>query len=169
MSEKTTIAQALRRIKKLKGIIAENQQRAVAGVSYDVAKVPAFRFQEAFQVMTQAQLEMVALESRVAVANATAKIEHQGKEILLAQAVRLLQELKGQIAFLKGLHLRNETVKDRQQDWDDTEMKHITRWTETVFKSDLSEQDRDRQVKEIQDTFEVLNNAVEDANHSVTV
>lgn len=169
MSEKITIAQALRRIKKLKGIIAENQQRASAGVSYDVAKVPAFRFQEAFAAMTQAQLEMVDLEARVAVANAKSKVEHKGNKILLAQAVRLLQELKGQIAFLKGLHLRNETVKDRQQDWDDTEMKHITRWTETVFKSDLTEQDRDRQVKEIQDTFEVLNNAVEDVNHTVTV
>ncbi len=56
MSEKVTIAQALRRIKKLKGAIAENQQRANAGVSYDVSKVPAFRFQEAFAAMTAAQL-----------------------------------------------------------------------------------------------------------------
>lgn len=169
MSDKMTIAQALRRIKKLKGQIAENQQRATSGVSYDVSKVPAFRYQEAFGAMTAAQLEMVALESRVAVANATSTVKHQGQDILLAQAVRLLQELKGQIAFLKALHLKNETVKDRQQEWDDIEMKHIARVTETIFKSDLSEQERDRQVKEIQDTFEVLNNAVEDANHTVTV
>lgn len=169
MSEKMTIAQALRRIKKLKGLIAENQQRAQAGVSYDATKVPAFRYQEAFKAMTQAQLEMVGLESRVAVANATATVKHQDQDILLAQAVRLLQELKGQIAFLKGLHLRNEVVKDRQQEWDDIEMKHIARVTETTFKSDLSEQERDRQVKEIQDTFETLNNAVEDANHTVMV
>jgi hypothetical protein len=169
MSEKMTIAQALRRIKKLKGLIAENQQRAQAGVSYDASKVPNFRFQEAFAAMTQAQLDVVGLESRVAVANATNTVQHQGKDILLAQAVRLLQELKGQIAFLKGLHLRNEVVKDRQQEWDDIEMKHIMRVTETTFTSDLSEQDRDLQVKKIQDIFETLNNAVEDANHIVTV
>jgi hypothetical protein len=164
-----TIAQALRRIKKLKGAIAENQQRAQAGVSYDATKVPEFRFAESFAAMTESQLEMVALESRVAVANATAKVKHQGQEILLAQAVRLLQELKGQIAFLKGLSLRSETVKDRQQEWDDIEMKHISRVTETTFVSDLSEKERDRQVKEIQNTFETLNNAVEDMNHTVVV
>lgn len=47
MSDKTTVAQALRRIKKLKGLIAENEQRAKTGVSYDASKVPAFRYQEA--------------------------------------------------------------------------------------------------------------------------
>lgn len=168
MSE-ITIAQALRRVKKLKGQIAESSQRAQSGVSYDATKVPEFRFAESFLVMTEAQLEMVALESRIAVANATATVKHLGQEILLTQAVRLLQELKGQIAFLKGLHLRSETVKDRTNDWDDTEMKHISRVTETTFVSDLTEKDRDRQVKEIQNTFETLNNAVEDKNHTVTV
>jgi len=164
-----TIAQALRRIKKIKGQIAENSQRAQAGVSYDATKVPEFRFLESFSAMTQLQLEMVDLESRVAVANAKSTVKHLDGEILLAKAVRLLQELKGQIAFLKGLHLRAETVKDRQSEWDDHEMKQITRVTETTFVSDLTEKERDRQVKEIQNTFEVLNNAVEDLNHTVTV
>lgn len=169
MSDKLSIAQALRRIKKLKGQISESAQRAQLGVSYDSTKVPEFRFVDSFATMTQAQFEMVALESRVAVANATAKVKHQGQDILLAQAVRSLQELKGQIAFLKGLHLRSEVVKDRQQEWDDIEMKHISRVTETTFVSDLSEKERDRQVKEIQNLFETLNNAVEDMNHTVTV
>ena len=67
------------------------------------------------------------------------------------------------------LLLRNEVVKDRQNEWDDTEMKHISRVTETTFVSDLTEQDRDSQIKTLQDRFEVLNNSVEDANHTVTV
>lgn len=112
---------------------------------------------------------MVALEARVAVANATAIVNDGDKSISMALAIRTLQELKGRIAFLKGLHLRNETVKDRQTEWDDVEMKHINRFTETVFKSDLSEQDRDSQVRGLQDRFETLNNAVEDANHTVLV
>lgn len=169
MSDKMTIAQALRRIKKLKGLIAESQQRAQAGVSYDANRVPAFRFLASFEAMVQAQQEMVDLESRVAVANATATVTYQGNTILLAKAVRELQELKGRIAFLKGLHLRAETVKERQADWDDTEAKHVYRTVETVFVSDLSEQDRDKQIKQVQDAFEVLNNAVEDANHAVLV
>lgn len=169
MSDKMTIAQALRRIKKLKGQIAEHQQRAVAGVSYDVTKVPAFRFQEAADAMLTIQDEVVALEARVAIANATSTVTDGDKEVPMALAIRTLQELKGRIAFLKGLHLRNETVKDRQQEWDDVEMKHVNRVTETTFKSDLSEQDRDRQVRDLQNRFEVLNNTVEDANHTVTV
>jgi hypothetical protein len=169
MSEKMTIAQALRRIKKLKGQIAEHTQRAVAGVSYDVTKVPSFRYAEAVEAMFAIQDEVVALESRVAVANATGTIVEGNKELSLALAIRTLQELKGRIAFLKGLNLRNETVQTRTNDWDDVEMKHINRVSETTFKSDLSEKDRDQQVKALQDRFEVLNNAVEDANHATTV
>ena len=169
MSEKMTIAQALRRIKKLKGQIAENEQRARAGVSYESTKVPAFRFQESFDKMVATQDEVVALESRVAIANSTGMVVDGQKTIPLATAVRTLQELKGRISFLKGLNLRNETVKDRTQEWDDIEVKHIVRVTETTFVSDLSEQDRDAQVKTLQDRFETLNNAVEDANHTVTV
>jgi hypothetical protein len=169
MSEKMTIAQALRRIKKLKGQIAEHEQRAKVGVSYDVTKVPSFRYQEAVEAMTAIQDEMVGLESRVAIANAKSTVQYDGTEVTMAFAIRTLQELKGRIAFLKGLNLRNETVKDRTNDWDDVEMKHIARVTETTFKSDLSEKDRDQQVKALQDRFEVLNNAVEDANHTTTV
>lgn len=169
MSDKMTIAQALRRIKKLKGQIAENEQRAKLGVSYDVSKVPAFRFQEAVDKMFATQNEMVALEARVAVANATAMVADGNQTISMALAIRTLQELKGRIAFLKGLHIRNETVKDRQTEWDDAESKHIYRTTETVFLSDLTEQSRDAQIQELQDRFEALNNAVEDANHAVVV
>ena len=169
MSDKMTIAQALRRIKKLKGQIAENEQRAKAGVTYDVTKVPAFRFQEAADKMFATQDEMVALEARVAVANATAMVVDGSQTISMALAIRTLQELKGRIAFLKGLHLRNETVKDRQSEWDDTEMKHINRVTETVYVSDLTEQARDSTIRTLQDRFETLNNAVEDANHTVVV
>jgi uncharacterized small protein (DUF1192 family) len=169
MSDKMTIAQALRRIKKLKGLIAENEQRAKAGVSYDVTKVPAFRFRESLDKMFALQDEMVALEARVAIANATATVQDGDRVVSMALAVRSIQELKGRIALLKGLHLRNETVKDRQTEWDDNESKHITRVSETVYMSDLTEQDRDSQIKSLQDHFEVLNNAIENVNHEVMV
>jgi len=168
--DKLSIAQALRRIKKLKGLIAEHQQRAQVGVSYDVTKIPAFRYKDAVEGMFSTQDEVVALESRVAVANAKTVVTIPGgAQVSMALAIRTLQELKGRIAFLKGLHLRSETVKERTNDWDDTEMKHIARVTETTFVSDLSEQDRDQQVKALQNQFEALNNAVEDTNHLVVV
>ncbi len=169
MSDKITIAQALRRIKKLKGQISEHTQRAQQGVSYDQSKVPAFRFQEAVAAVKAAQKELVDLQSRVAVANAKATITDGTETITHAEAIRLLQEIKGEIAFLKGLNLRNEVVKDRQQEWDDVEIRHVARVTEVTWVSDLSEKDRDTQVKTLQDRFETLNNTLEDRNHKVAV
>lgn len=169
MSDKITIAQALRRIKKLKGQIAEHTQRAQQGVSYDQSKTPAFRFQEAVAAIKASQKELVDLQSRVAIANAKATVADGTETITHAEAIRRLQEIKGEIVFLKGLSLRNEVVKDKSQEWDDIEMKHIVRVTEVTWTSDLSEKDRDTQVKALQDRFEVLNNTLEDRNHKVAV
>jgi hypothetical protein len=101
MLDKITIAQALRRIKKLKGQIAEHTQRAQASVSYEKDKVPAFSFGEEMLLMKAAQLELVDLQSRVAVANAKATILDGEDVITHAEAIRRLQEIKGEIAFLK--------------------------------------------------------------------
>lgn len=170
MSEKVTIAQALRRIKKLKGQIAEHSTRAQQGVSYVSTKVPAFRFADAVEALRAAREEMLDLESRVAVANAKKTLTTQdGRKVSLARAVRELQELKGEIALLRGLNLRSETVRERETEWNDDQLKNITRFTEVTYQSDLTEQSRDSQIKALQDAFEVLNNAVEEANHTVTV
>jgi len=169
MSNKLTIAQALRRIKNLKGQIAEHSQRCTAGVSYPVDKVPAFRYRESVDAMALAQAEMIDLEARVAVANATATVTDEGNEMVLAKAIRTLQEFKGNITFLKGLNLRAETVKVRTQDWDEVEMKTLSRVEETTYVSDLTEQERDKNVKALQARFEALNNLVENANHLVMV
>lgn len=170
MSDKVTIAQALRRIKKLKGTIAEQSTRALQSVSYVQGKVPAFRFTVAVSQLNEARRELLDLEARVAVANAKKTITNgSGEKVVLALAIRQLQELKGQIAFLRSLNLRSETVREREQNWDDEQLKHITRINEVVYVSDLSEADRDREVKLLQDQFETLNNVVEEANHSVLV
>lgn len=169
MSDKQTIAQALRRIKKLKGQIAEHTQRAVSGVSYVSTAVPAFRFADEREGMKTSRDEMIDLESRVAMANATAEVSDGSEKIVLAKAIRRLQEIKGDIAFLKGLHLRSETVRNREQEWSDEKATYITRFVDVVYVSDLSEKDRDQQVKALGDRFEALNNAVEDANHNVLV
>jgi hypothetical protein len=170
MFDKVTIAQALRRIKKLKGQIAEYSARAQQSVSYVQGKVPAFRFQTAMTQMAEARRELLDLESRVAVANAKKTVTDQfGNKVTLAFAIRQLQELKGQIAFLRGLNLRAETVKEREQSWDDEQSKHIIRINEVTYVSDLTEQARADQIKNLQDEFEMLNNIVEEANHTVLV
>src|SRR5579863_9382526 len=130
MSDKVTIAQALRRIKKLKGQIAEHATRAQQGVSYVSGKTPAFSFREAVLALNAARNEMLDLESRVAVANAKKAVtDASGTKLTLAHVIRQLQELKGQIAFLRGLNLRAETVRERETEWNDDQMKNLTRFT----------------------------------------
>lgn len=164
-----TISQALRRVKKLKGLISEHQQRAQQGVSYTSTKVPAFRFADEVAALKVAQSEMVDLEARVAVANAASTIQDGQESVTLAKSIRLLQELKGEIAFLKGLFLRDETVPTREMVWNEEKQLNVTMITQLVFVSDLSEKDRDQQVKDLQDRFEALNNLIENANHTVLV
>lgn len=164
-----TVAQALRRVKKLKGIIAEHRTHAINGVSYASDKVPSFRFHEELVAMGQATDDMVDLESRIAIANATATVQDDPATLTLAKAVRLLQEIKGTISFYQSLSLKSGLEKNRNMEWDDGLDKTVTRVEETTYVTDLTEQERARRVKILQDHFESLNNSVEDANHQVTV
>ena len=164
-----TIAQALRRVKKLKGSIAEHTKRAAGGVSYLSTNVPAFRFKEEVAALSADKEEMVDLESRIAVANATHSVLDGTETVTLTKAIRRLQELKGNIAFLNGLFINTSTQRVREQEWNDVTNTYVTKFVEQTFVSDLSEVERDQQVKALQDRFETLNNAVEDANHRVTV
>lgn len=167
--ENMTIAQALRKVKQLKGLIAESEQRAKAGVSYNTEKMPAFSYADSVKDMISYQDEMIVLEAKIAVANATNFLTFGDKKISLALAIRTMQEVKGRISFYRSLTLRNEVVKDRSQEWDDVEMKHINRVVETTYRSDLSEKERDAEVKLLQSKFDTINNMVENANHTIFI
>jgi hypothetical protein len=164
-----TIAQALRKIKKLKGHYSEYKGYANNSVSYEELNPPEFKFQEQVDLMVQTSNEMVELEAAVAVANATNTFVYKGKLITLSYAVRMLQEMKGLIAFYKTLFLRNEICKEKEQVWHDEKSQYVTVSTEKKFVSALSEKDKVALIKGLEDDFESLNNLVEDSNHRVLV
>jgi hypothetical protein len=169
---KLTIAQALRRVKIIKGRIAEHRSRAINSVSYEVNKQPAFNFSEEMNAMKLAQNELLDLEARIARANAVTEIQdvYAGNiTITLSYAIRQLQELKGWISFLKELELRTGLTRERVSEWDDVKNDFVTFHKEVSHVSDLSEKARDELIKNYQDHFEMLNNAVEDANHKTQV
>jgi hypothetical protein len=169
---KLTIAQALRRVKIIKGRIAEHRSRAINGVSYELNKQPAFNFSEEMNAMKLAQNELLDLESRIVRANAVTEIQdvYAGNIVVtLAHAIRQLQELKGWIAFLKELELRTGTTRERVSEWDDVKNDFVTFHKEVSHVSELTEKARDELIKNYQDHFEILNNAVEDANHKTQV
>ena len=166
MSEQLTIAQALRKIKKLKGNADTLLNRAKAVVTFDTSRVPEFNFQETSDELFNIQNLLVKLESQVAFANATTKIKNiDNSDVTISYAIRSLQEMKGRISFFNSLVIRNEVEKTSETVYDEINRKYVQINSERVFKSPLTLKMREALVKALQDDFEELNNRVEAANH----
>lgn len=162
-----TISQALRRIKKLKGQLADHLARAQAGVSFRVDSPPAFAFAASVERANAVRDELLGLESRLAVTNANTSFDFDGRKVSLASAVRLLQELKGQIAWYKALPVRaREDTSEESWSYND-EGKHVR--TQIAWKCSLPEEKRAAVSEGLQDHFDRLNDAVERANHSTVL
>ena len=162
-----TISQALRRIKVLKGQIAERNARALSAVTYDSLKLPAFKFEDSVREADEFRTELLALETRLTIANAGTMVEFEGKRVCLAGAIRNLQEIKGQIAWFKSLNCRVDAIEEvsvRHADYDE-EGKRFSRLETTRFVCDLPEAKRAKTVARHQAMFDALNDVVESANH----
>ena len=158
-----TISQALRQIKKLKGQLSDNLARASSSVSYVVDNKPAFSFKATLEKSDEIRNQLIKLESMVYITNANTTFDFEGKNTNLAEAVRTLQELKGQIVWVKGLPCRAHVdTKDDSWDYND-DGKRIR--TTTHYKCDLPEAERSAFVEKLQDQFDRLNNSVEKMNH----
>ena len=166
---KMNIAQALRRIKKLKGRMGELTARAAASVSYDVSKKPAFDFKATRGEIATIREELVTLEASVARANAGAEIECDGRAMTVAEAIRRLQECKAEMAWLGQLSLRSGTERRTERDYDESSGRTVLVKHETEYAADLSEVDRAAEIETLRGRFERLNDAVESANHRVAV
>ena len=165
MSE-MTIAQALRHAKKLKGRIDEARARAVASVNYLKASTPPFRFDEQMARANKAGSELAELQGLLAVANATNTVTHDGHEVTLAHAVRLLQELKGRLAWLRGMSVKPAAVTGEQS------LIYAAGGHQTIIQEvacDLPEATKADLVDKIQDQFDALNGAVEALNQTVRI
>jgi hypothetical protein len=161
-----TISQALRRAKKLKGIIAESLERAAVNVVSDLRVKPAFEFAKCMEEADKARAELVDLETSVSVANARTHVSFDGEDVLLTKAVKLLQELKGQIAWLKTLSVKAQsetTVDETENTWTGEDYKTVK--VERKFRCELPEAAKADLQRTIQDKFDRLNDAVESANH----
>jgi len=169
MSDKMTIAQALRRVKKIKGLLYEHMSRAQECASYMEDKKPEFDFDEEVSAMSSLTNEMLNLQAKIAVANSNAIISNDGTECSLTMAIRILEELKGQIKFYSGLTLRHGIEKQKEQMWDENADKFVTKVEEINYISAMTERQRADKIRSLNDQFEALNNAVEDANHVTLV
>ena len=101
-----TISQALRHAKKLKGRIDEARTRAAGCVAFFSDTPVAFDFGEQLKRADSASAELASLQGQLAVANARETLLHDGETITAAHAVRTLQELRGRIAWLRVLPVK---------------------------------------------------------------
>jgi hypothetical protein len=98
-----TVSQGLRAVADLKGRIKKHKEHAQGAVTWDAENIPAFMFSTELEGAEKARDEMLRLQTAIAVANATTEIEWQGKKVLVAWAVRQLEEIKGQLKWLDEL------------------------------------------------------------------
>jgi hypothetical protein len=165
-----TISQALRRIAKLKGSIAEHSKNCIGSITYNVAKPPVFSFNDEFSLMEKDKEEMLDLQTKVAVANAVTYVQTADGDVMpLVKAIKVLEEVKGLIKFYSVLPIRNEKVKEKEPVWNEEKSQYVNLSTEVEYKSDLTELERVAFVNSLKDKFEELNNLVEDMNHKTEI
>jgi len=172
MAEKElTISQALRKIKDLKGKIARHSQNATSCVTHRTDDPPAYQFGAEWEKATVLVDEMLDLQTRVALANAGATFDYDGKTRTLTWATRKLVEIKGAIAWHQGLVVRaREKTTEESYDW----VHKVGGGPERVrvaveHTCHLPEAERAARVQALENKFVELNDLVETMNHRTVV
>ncbi len=171
----TTISQGLRKTKKLKNQLTELLARAAGAVSHPEKNAPAFEFVASTLEAEKVRSSLVALETSIAIANATTVVELDAdlravlsleSDPVLAMAVRLLQELKGRIVWTKGLAVQARTsTTSSEPEYQMTAEGYRHVMVEKVTLCALPEPEKAALVNGLQDRFDRLNDAVETTNH----
>jgi hypothetical protein len=165
-----TISQTLRRVAKLKGKMAELQARAAGAVTHKYGDDPAFSFTDTMVELDATRRELMNLQVAVAITNARTFTNYinpvnPANSFTLTGAIAYLQELKGQITWLRTLAVRaQKSTQEETREFDDetTRYKKIT----VQWLCDLPEAERAKRIDALQNEFDSLNDAVERINHS---
>lgn len=163
-----TIAQALRRIKDIKGKIAKHTQNAQSSVTHKTRNVPAYVFQAEWEASQQLISDMIDLQTRVAVANTKAIVDFEGKSRPLTWCTKKLAELKGAIAWHEALPVRaqDKTIEE-EHTWNSKLADNVS--MEVEYTCHLPEAKRAERVVALQAKFVELNDLVETMNHRTPV
>lgn len=166
--EVRTIAQALRRIKDLKGALARCDERMMGSARWEAENEPAYKFDALNTERVELEGQIVSLRTRIAVANATTSVRMGDKSILLAGAVHRQAEIKGRIALLNRLpvQVRHEMERsDSQRVYDEATGRYLVEKTSTTTCVAMTERERAEKVEELQQELRDLDEALQEANH----
>lgn len=172
MGEKElTIAQALRKIKDIKGKTARHSQNAMANVTHKTKDEPAYSFGAEWEKATALVDEMLDLQTRVALANGRTTIDYEGRPRTLVWCTKKLAELKGAIAWHQGLQVRakgkstEEELQWQRVQGGSAEHVHVA----VEYTCHLPEAERAARVQSLEQKFAELNDLVETMNHRTAV
>jgi hypothetical protein len=167
---KMTVSQCLRSIATLKGKLKLHKDHAWGAVLYDEKHKPAYDFITEMENIERAKLDLLHLQTALAISNATTYIEWQGQKMVVAKATRILEEDKGHKAWLESLIVAADAKK--------TEDCYVQRYSDGQAVSvneprtmicELPEAMRFERMQRLQEEFDQLNDIVETSNHQTLV
>lgn len=163
----TTIAQALRRIKRLKGEYAQASERARKSVLWTAGNEPAYSFETLMTERQRISQELVELKAAIARANSVTTVECEGREFTLQALVFYQAELKGELEFLNGLDLRNKAeVSETRKDWAyDNDGRRALVTDKVTICCALPESKRAKSVDDLRRKVDAINDLLESRNH----
>jgi len=170
-TKELTIAQALRKVKDLKGKVSKHNANASANVTHKTKNSPAFAFGAEAEAAALAVEEMIDLQTRIAVANAKTTVDVAGKTRVLAWCTKKLAEIKGAIAWHASLGVRaQEKTTEEELEWvhqSGSGPEHVRVITE--YTCHLPEAARATRIQKLEAEFAELNDIVETINHRTPV
>lgn len=169
-----TISSAIRQINALKKKISDCDNNMQDSVWYDESTPPVYDFNATYSKRAEYVRQMLSLQTRMAVANATTRIKTpDGQEILLAEAVRILSEFRGEIAQLKILKTQaKDRIENHKVNWIPDEHDYSKRVKEevtTVFICKLPQAAKAELIENLQNKHDALNDVVEYTNNQTTL
>jgi hypothetical protein len=166
-TESLTISQALRRAKKLKGNLAELSERALACVTYPAEDPPAFSYASTVDAIRDTRVTLINLQTDIARANANTSIDVEGKQVTLAYAIRLLAEIKSEIAWTRSIKSKAQE-RTAEAAWA-VDPKGERVMVNRAIQCHVPEARKVEMVARLQDRFDKLNDLVETANHRTLI
>lgn len=167
-----TIAQGLRRIKDLQGMIAKLDSKIVASARWSKDDEPSYKFDDLVTDRAAVENELTGLRTRIAIANATNEVTIGDKSMLLVSAVHQQTELKGRIALFSKVPVlpRNEvTVKTNDFAYDEATGRNVRVLSESTTCVAMTERERSTKIDELQAELRLIDEALQDANHTTAL
>lgn len=167
-----TIAQGLKRMKVLKGYIAELESRATKAVRWVGENHPAYVFDDVVAKRRCCVVELTAVNTAVEEANSRVKVEFHCARISLKGLIKRRAECASEITFLRGLSvgIRSEEVTEvPSAEWDDTTGRRVPVVRKTTTHFALTEVERDEQIEDMEKLLAELDSCLEAANHRTRI